>query len=101
MSYQLIRQAVVAQRCLTAMYQGRVRHFSPHAIGQGNDGSENVMGYQYAGESSHPLPAGGEWRCFRVDGLSAVQQNSDPWHTRADHSRPNTCVTRIDVEVPH
>ena len=99
MSYQVIRQAVLDRHCLTAVYEGRVRHFSPHAIGQSNDGKTNVMSYQYAGESSQPLPSDGQWRCFRVDGLSEVQTNNDPWRTRDDHSRPNSCVTRIDVQV--
>lgn len=99
MSYQTIKSAVQNGQCLTAMYQGRIRHFSPHAIGQGPDGSDNVMGYLYAGESSRPLPEAGEWRCFRVDGLSEVTTNNDPWHTRDDHSRPNRCVTQVDAEV--
>jgi hypothetical protein len=101
MTYDLIRQAVLDRCSLTATYQRRVRHFSPHAIGRSNDGQINVMGYQYAGETSTVLPPGGEWRCFEFRLLSDVRRNGDSWHTREDHSRPNTCVTQIDAQVPH
>lgn len=99
MSYQIIRQAVVDKCCLTATYQGGVRHFSPHAIGTDNDGDSNVMAFQYAGYSSKGLPPAGMWRCFRVNELSGVTRNRDSWHTGNDHGRPNTCVTRIDVQA--
>jgi hypothetical protein len=81
------------------MYQGRIRHFSPHVIGWGSDGAGSVVGYQYAGESSGPLPADGEWQCFRVDGLTSVSANSDRWYTRTDQSRPTDCVTKVDVQM--
>lgn len=99
MSYDIIRQAVLDKCSLTAIYQGHIRHFSPHAIGRSNDGNANVMGYQYAGQTSTQLPPDGEWRCFEVRQLSNIQRNGDGWHTREDHSKPNTCVTQIDVQV--
>ena len=95
-AYSVIRQAVIDKCCLTATYQGRLRHFSPHAIGRGDEGKRNVMAFQYAGGSSRPLP---EWRCFRVAGLTGVTRNNDPWRTASDHSRMNTCVTHVDVRV--
>jgi hypothetical protein len=99
MSYGIIRQAILDKCCLTATYQGRVRHFSPHAIGRDNDGEVHVMAFQYGGQSSKGLPMGGEWRCFNVYELHNVIRNGDPWHTGYDHSRPNTCVTHVDVRA--
>src|SRR5690348_5280902 len=99
MSYAVIRQAILDRCCLSATYQGTVRHFAPHAIGQSNTGETNVMAFQYAGSSSKGLPQGGQWRCFRVADLSGVRRNEDGWHTAPDHGRPNSCVTRIDVEI--
>ena len=99
MNYAIIRQAVIEKCCLTAVYQNRVRHFSPHAIGRSNDGDTNVMAFQYGGDSSKGLPPGGKWRCFRVDDLAAISKNKDVWHTGFDHGRPNTCVTQIDVQA--
>jgi hypothetical protein len=34
-----------------------------------------------------------------VDKLSAVTAKNGPWHTRDDHSRPQTCIDEIDVDV--
>jgi hypothetical protein len=99
MSYSIIRQAILDRSCLTAIYQNRLRHFSPHAIGKDDDGETHVMAFQYAGQSSRPLPPRGEWRCFEVSKLRNVIRNSDTWHTGFDHGRPNTCVTRIDVQA--
>jgi hypothetical protein len=95
-SYNLIRQAILDKRSLTATYQGRVRHFSPHAIGRSDEGSRNLMAYQYDGGSSGPLP---EWRCFHISELRDVTTNNDAWHTASDHSRMNTCVTHVDVQA--
>lgn len=101
MSYSLLRQAVLDRVSLTAMYQGRIRKFSPHSLGLDSGGDEHVMTYQYGGDSSKGLPLGGEWRCFRVAGLSSITRNGDSWHTSTNHSRPNNCVTRIDVQVTY
>ena len=99
MSYALIRQAILDRCSLTATYDGSLRHFCPHTIGSDTKGESNVMAFQYAGGSSKGLPSGGDWRCFRVNGLYGVRRNEDGWHTGDDHSRPSNCIARIDVEV--
>lgn len=87
--------AINARRSVTAIWKGRERLISPHAIGRDDHGHLKMVAYQYGGYSSSRLPPGGEWRCFRVDDLTSVSVNSDPWHTNPiEHSRPNSCVTR-------
>ena len=98
-TYDFIRQAVIDRCSLTANYDGKTRSFSPHAIGRDNEGGVNVMTFQYGGYSSQGLPPGGDWRCFEVRRLQNVIRNSDQWHTSNDHSRRNTCVTKVDVEA--
>jgi hypothetical protein len=56
----------------------------------------NVLGFQYAGESSGPLPS---WRCFRVDELSGITFNGDLWATENTHSKANTCIVTIHAQV--
>jgi hypothetical protein len=99
MSYATVRQAIIDKCCLTATYDQKIRHFSPHAIGRDNNGDENVIAFQYGGQSRKGLPPGGQWRCFHVSAISGVQRNKDPWHTGHDHGRPKRCVTRIDVQA--
>jgi len=36
---------------------------------------------------------------MRVDEMSHVSSRAGPWHTGDNHSRPQTCVKDIDVEV--
>ena len=68
-------------------------------IGVGKDGSEMVLSYQFAGQSSKGLPAGGEWRCMRVADINDATTRIGEWHTADNHSRPQTCVKLIDLEV--
>jgi hypothetical protein len=97
----VLRDAIQKRRCLSARYGGSLRHFAPHALGVGIDGTSHVFVFQYAGESSGGLPRGGDWRCFRVDGLSAVRANGERWRTRSNYSlQRQSCLARIDLAVP-
>ncbi len=98
-AYRLIRQAIIDHCCLTAVYDARVRHFCPHAIGLDREGFVRVLGLQYGGESGSALPPGGNWRCFRIAGLEEVRRNPDRWRTKTGHSRPNSCVVQVDAEA--
>lgn len=98
-SYGIIRSAVLSKQCLTATYESRVRHFSPHCLGRNKNGGQSVMAFQYAGQSSKPLPPAGQWRCFELHKLSLIHTNDDAWHTGFDHGRPNTCVKHVDVDA--
>ena len=99
MSYAVLRDAIVNKKQVSCVYNGLIREICPHVIGIGKDGRETVLSFQYAGQSSTGLPPGGEWRCMRVDEMSQVSSRAGPWHTADNHSRPQTCVKEIDVEV--
>ena len=87
-----------AQQPISCMYQDRYREICAHTIGMKN-GQEKVLSFQFGGESSKGLPDGGEWRCMFIDQISDVQRLDGGWHTRDDHSRPQTCVDDVDFEV--
>jgi hypothetical protein len=96
-----LRDAIQKRRCLSGLYKGSLRHFAPHALGTGIDDMPHVFVFQYAGESSGGLPRGGDWRCFRVDNLSAVHTNGERWRTRSNYSlQRQSCLARIDLAVP-
>jgi hypothetical protein len=95
-----LRDAIQERRCLSGLYEGLFRHFAPHALGAGTDDTPHVFVFQYAGESSGGLPRGGDWRCFRVDRLSAVRANGERWRTRSNYSlQRQSCLARIDLAV--
>jgi hypothetical protein len=104
MSYQLVRQAILEHKNIHATYNGLHREMSPHVIGTKN-GKEQALCYQYGGDSSsRPIQPDGSavnWRCIEIIKLSNVQLVDGAWHTAPDHSRPQTCVDQVDIEVSY
>jgi hypothetical protein len=99
-TYDAIRQAILDRMQVVATYQGHVREMCPHAIGMKN-GRQHVLFFQFGGSSSRGLPPGGEWRCMDVSTLFDVEIVTGDWHTSFNHSRPQTCIDFIDVEVDY
>ena len=102
MSYDLIRQAILEKKIVHATYKQQHREMCPHALGTKN-GKQQALFYQFGGESnSRPIEPDGSsanWRCLEIAQLSNVRLFDDYWHTAPNHSRPQTCVGDIDVEV--
>jgi hypothetical protein len=75
----------------------------PHVLGLNKQGIQQALCYQFAGESkSRPIMPDGSpdnWRCIEIAKFLDVEIFDGPWHTAPNHSRPQTCVFRIDVEV--
>ena len=103
-TYTTIKQAIISKQQVVATYDGHVREMCPHVIGT-KDGREQALFYQFGGTSgSRPIePAGSpkNWRCIPIDGLSGVSVRDGAWHTATDHSKRQTCVDHVDVEVEH
>ena len=100
-AYSVIRQAIIARDQITTTYQGFHREMCPHAIGT-KDGREKALFYQFAGGSSSglgPDGSGENWRCVFIDELQNVSVRKGPWHTAPTHSRRQTCIDIVDVEV--
>lgn len=98
LTYQIFREAVVNRKQVVCFYHGLAREICPHTLGYTN-GREQALTFQFAGQSSSGLPPGGEWRCMKLDEVTGAKLRDGPWHTAPDHSRPQTCVKQIDVEV--
>lgn len=101
--YEIIRDAILNKKIITATYHQRVRVMCPHAIGTKN-GRPQALFYQFAGDSSTGLGPDGDpsnWRCMFLSDLSEVssQEAKGAWHTAPNHSRPQTCVGQMDLEV--
>lgn len=96
--YQQLRTAIANKQPVRVRFKGTDRDVCPHVIGFKN-GSEKVLAYQFAGYSSSGLPAGGEWRCMNIGEISDVTVIDRTWHTGTGHSRRQTCVDSVDLEV--
>ena len=54
--YTLFRNAILGEQQVVCLYGGRLRELCPHIIGTNKRGEEVVLAWQFAGESSGPLP---------------------------------------------
>ncbi len=95
----LLKVAISNKQQVKANYDGYYRELCPHAIGW-KGGAHHVMSFQFAGQSSRPLPVGGQWKCMDVDKLQILSICDGPWHTNDDHSKMQTCVGEVAIEVP-
>jgi hypothetical protein len=103
-AYGLMRHAVTGRQPISAVYDGLPRLLCPHRLGHTSAGQPRVLCYQYGGESSTKLEPSGSpanWRCLKLDKFSRVELREDVWHTAPNHSRPQTCITHVDVDAEH
>lgn len=96
--YAQIRDAMAQRRPFSCTYNGLYREVCAHTLGL-KKGKEQVLVFQYAGESSKGLPPEGEWRCMPVDGIENFLALDGAWHTDDRHSQKQTCVDEVDLEV--
>ncbi len=100
MFYPIIRKAILDRHSLTAIYGDYVRFFSPYMIGKDRNGVPTLAAFQYGGGRRGTLSALGEWCCFQVGALRAVQLNGDKWVTGPAMARPPVdWISEIDVSA--
>jgi len=100
--YRLIRKAVTDRQPISALYDGHPRLLCPHRLGRNSAGQARVLCYQYGGESSSRLEPGGSaanWRCMKLEKFIRVRLLDDIWHTAPNHSRPQSCISDVDVDA--
>ena len=81
-NYALFRNAILAGQQVTCVYEGRYRELCPHIIGTDKGGEEAVLAWQFAGESSGPLP---QWRCLKLANVGSARARDDRWHEGSLH----------------
>jgi hypothetical protein len=100
-TYDVIREAIINKHQVTGWYRGHFREMCPHTLGWKN-GKRHALLYQFDGTSSsglHPDGSRLNWRCLDVDDLSTVEARDGDWHSAPNHSRPQSCIDEVEVEV--
>ena len=97
-AHAILSEAISTKQQVIARYHDEERVFSPHALGT-KRGIAHVLVYQYGGGSQSGLPPGGEWRCLRVDELSAIRLEPGPWRTAPNVFNPQTCLDDVELVV--
>ena len=95
-TYTLFRNAILAEQQVVCSYDGRLRELCPHIIGTNKRREEVVLAWQFAGESSGPLP---QWRCLRLANVRDARARDRRWHEGASHKTTQKCVTEIDLDI--
>lgn len=101
-TYALVRQAIIDKHQVVGTYHNHRREMCPHVIGVSRKGRRQALFYQFGGASESGLGPDGSrfnWRCIPLDDLMDVIVRPGDWHTAPNHTRPQTCVFRVDVEV--
>jgi hypothetical protein len=97
-----LRAAIIHRRPVVALYRGRRRLLCPHLLGRNKQRRLQVLCYQYGGDSESGLQHAGasdNWRCLAVENLSRVELLNEPWQTAENHSRPQTCIEEVELDV--
>ena len=98
-AYRIIWKAIRARKRIMFSYGGYAREACPHILGYKASGREALFVFQVGGESSQPLPRGGDWRCFELDGVSDIQLRDGPWRGGTRHGQAQSCVQLVDIDV--
>ena len=94
--YVLFRSAILGEQQVVCLYDGRIRELCPHIIGTNRRGEEVVLAWQFAGESSGPLP---KWRCLKLANVSNARAREGRWREGGSHQTTQTCVSDIDLDI--
>jgi hypothetical protein len=78
-------------------YKGYHRIACPHILGLKNN-KEQVLVYQFDGESSKKLAPNGEWRCVEIASIKNLKIIEGAWHTKPA-TQKSTCVDNIVNKV--
>lgn len=99
-TYEVFREAIRNKQQVICTYNGLRREVCPHVLGTKN-GKQQVLTFQFAGQSNNGLPLGGQWRCFELDKVKEASARDGKWHTGDSHLKPQVCVSEIDIEVAY
>jgi hypothetical protein len=95
-TYDLFRNAILAEQQVICSYDGRTRELCPHIVGTNKRGEEVVLAWQFAGESSGPLP---QWRCLRLASVRNTRVRDGRWYEGSSHKTEQVCVSKVDLDI--
>ena len=88
-AYTLIRQAILAEKLVTCVYDGHHRVLCPIILGH-SKGEEKALTFQVSGTSPSGLPPGGEWRCLYLSRVRNARLTEGPWREGDRHRAPQS-----------
>lgn len=102
--YELLADAIRNKLQVIATYKGYERHLCPHTLGT-KRGRYHCLFYQFGGYSgsrgpiTHDSPT--NWMCADIELLHDVSVQEGEWRTFNRHTRRQSCIDRVHVEVEY
>jgi hypothetical protein len=97
-TYRLFREAILNEKQVVCTYESYRRELCPLIVGYRN-GEERVLAFQFAGQSSKPLPRGGDWKCFALAKVRGAKLRDGPWFEGGEHRAEQTCIDEVDLDI--
>jgi hypothetical protein len=97
-AFGLLSESILKRTPVTLNYNGVRREVCPHILGHTN-GHERVLVFQFAGVTRSRLPAGGEWRCLRLEEISDIELRNGDWRGGKYHRAVQRCVDQVYLDV--
>jgi hypothetical protein len=99
-AFELVKQAILEKKLVSAVYHERRRELCPHVLGWKAD-REHALFFQIGGESAKGLAAEGAWRCLNLDELTEVAIHEGEFRTGPGYyDNPQKCVDKIEAQIP-
>lgn len=96
-TYDLFAAAMAARRPIACIYQGHPRALCPVVLGH-SEGTEKALTWQFGGSGSKG-PVRGQWKCLALSEIRAAEMVDGPWRVGEGHSRAQSCVRDVDLDV--
>jgi hypothetical protein len=99
-AFELIKQAILEKKLISAVYHERPRELCPHVVGWKAE-REHALLFQVGGDSAKGLAPTGAWRCLNLDELSEVEMYEGEFVTGPGYyDTPQKCVDKIEAQIP-
>jgi hypothetical protein len=99
-AFELIKQAILEKKLISAFYHERRRDLCPHVLGWKAD-REHALFFQVGGDSAKGLAFAGSWRCLNLDELTEVEMYEGEFVTGPGYyDNRQKCVDKIEAQIP-
>jgi hypothetical protein len=97
--HALLLKAMREERPVACTYQGHAREICPVMLGR-TGLEEKALVFQFGGSTSKgPIPAPGEWKCFKLDEIRDAVLIDGHWHAGTSHTTASSCMKMVEYDI--
>jgi hypothetical protein len=97
--HALLLKAMREERPVACTYQCHAREICPVMLGR-TGLEEKALVFQFGGSTSKgPIPAPGEWKCFKLDEIRDAVLIDGHWHAGTSHTTASSCMKMVEYDI--